>query len=230
MGRPSPDRERATPIGDVERALRRLAGGASGHAASITVGARAIDRDDIGSLHPVELEAVARAVPKRQREFATGRALLRELLGTTEAIPVNRDRSPDWPPGVVGSLAHDRSVAVAAVATDARIRALGIDVEPDDPLTPEMSAAILRHDERELDAHLAFALKEAAYKAWSTLGGPILDHHDVRVRLLGDDDHRSAGVERFSAEVVDTTFGTTFGGMFCRTQGRFLVLVIATDN
>ncbi|MBK8333258.1 MAG: hypothetical protein IPL07_12960 [Acidimicrobiaceae bacterium] len=56
------------------------------------------------------------------------------------------------------------------------VKSLGIDVEPTDPLAAEIGGVILRDDERAMDAHLAFALKEAAYKAWSTGGGRMLDH------------------------------------------------------
>ena len=134
----------------------------------IVTGARLITPDDLGGLRVEERAAVANAVPGRRHEFASGRTLLRELLGTSEAILVGPTRAPRLPAGVVGSLAHDRALVVAAVSHDPTVSALGIDIEPTDLLTSDMARVILRDDERDVDAHLAFTLKEAAYKAWST--------------------------------------------------------------
>jgi hypothetical protein len=220
----------------IDEALRLLAGG------RVMIGARAVDEHDIDLLLPAELAHVARAVPKRRREFATGRALLRALLGTDEAIEVADDRSPRLPLGVVASLAHDAHVAVAAVSTDPSVRAIGIDVEPDDPLSDDMARTILRPEETGLDAHLVFALKEAAYKAWSGLGGDLLDHHDVRVTLTADPPADPAtdpaaealadvpapnGAVRpsgYRAEVLRTR--TRFAGRFVGAAGRHLALVV----
>jgi len=181
----------------------------------IVTGSRLITPADFESLHMSERAAVANAVPVRRHEFASGRALLRDLAGTIEAIPVGPTRAPLLPPGVVGSLAHDRLVAVAAVSRDPSVAALGIDVEPTEPLATEMARVILRDDERALDAHLAFTLKEAAYKAWSTGGGRMLDHHEVRVSVEG---------WSFTATVLPD--GRELRGRFATVAGRHVALVI----
>jgi len=151
----------------------------------VVVGVRRIDAGDIAHLHPIEIEHVARAVDQRRAEFATGRALLRSLLGHDGPIPVGPDRAPVLPHQAVASLAHDRELAVAAVSTTSVVRALGIDVEPADPIAAEVAALILRPDESGIDAHLAFTVKEAVYKAWSRLGGRMLDHQEVRIEITG---------------------------------------------
>jgi len=208
-------------VSELDDALRALARG------RVTVGARAIDEHDVGALFPEELAHVARAVPKRRNEFATGRVLLRSLLGHHVAIGVAEDRSPLLPPGVVGSLAHDSTYAVGAIATDPAIRAVGIDIEPDGPLGDDIARAVLLPEERHLDAHLVFTLKEAAYKAWSALGGEILDHHDVRV-TLGTADRSSSGPAHvpaeFHAEVLRT--GLRLDGSVVGATGRHLALVV----
>lgn len=183
--------------------------------AGVVTGVRCIDDHDLAHLLPEELAAVSSAVALRRREFASGRALLRELIGTDRAIPVGVDRAPMLPPGVAASLAHDRQVVVAAVTWSADI-VLGIDVEPVDPLDADVAALVLRRDEAGIDAHLAFTLKEAAYKAWSRGGGRMLDHHDVRLTL----DHGC-----FSAEVVDD--GIQLVGRFARGDDRWIALVVA---
>ncbi len=181
----------------------------------IVTGARLITPDDLGVLHGEERAAVAHAVPGRRHEFASGRVLLRSLLGTSEAIPVGPTRAPLLPPGVVGSLAHDKMVAVAAVSRDPAVMALGIDVEPTDPLPAEMARVILRDDEEALDAHLAFTLKEAAYKAWSAVGGRMLDHHEVRLSLDG---------ASFTATVLPAE--RQLRGRFATVAGRHIALVV----
>ncbi len=194
---------------ELDEALRALA------PATVRTGSRCIDDADLGQLTPSEQAAVQRAVAKRRREFATGRVLLRELLGRPDAIPVDARRAPVWPAGFCGSLAHDDRYAVAAVTDDPAIRALGIDVEPTVPLGRDLAALILRQDEGALDAHLAFSLKEAAYKAWSGLGGRLLDHLEARVTVHGD---------RFEALVVDD--GVRLHGRFTTVDDRTVALVV----
>ena len=181
----------------------------------VKTGCRKIDAADIDALTSEERAAVRTAVPRRQQEFATGRVLLRQLLGTQVAIPVRPDRAPDLPPGVIASLAHDDEFAIAAVSTDDVVAAVGLDIEPTDPLAPDIAELIVRPDEGEIDAHLAFTLKEAAYKAWSTAGGRILEHHDVRLVIDG---------RRFTAEVVDD--GSHLDGRYVGVGGHWIAIVV----
>ncbi|MCU1503874.1 MAG: phosphopantetheinyltransferase component of enterobactin synthase multienzyme complex [Ilumatobacteraceae bacterium] len=198
---------------EIDRALASLA------LPGVVTGARLIDGRDLARLFPVEAASVGRAVDRRRHEFATGRALLRELLRRDVAMPVRPDRAPQLPPGVVGSLAHDADVAVAALSIDARFTALGIDVEPATSLSAEIAAVVLRADEAGLDAHLAFTLKEAVYKAWSSGGGTLIDHHAVRLTVEGD---------RFSGEVLAA--GARFHGRYAGAAGRWLALVVVSRS
>jgi 4'-phosphopantetheinyl transferase EntD len=194
---------------ELDQALRALA------PPTVRIGSRCIDPSDVARLEPVELAAVEQAVAKRRNEFATGRVLLRQLLGCRDGIAVTEGRAPRWPAGFCGSLAHDRECAVAAVTDDPSIWALGIDIEPTAPLAADLARLILRPDEAGIDAHLAFSLKEAAYKAWSATGGRLLDHHEVRLTI---------GDGRFVAAVVDD--GVTFAGRFAIVGDRTLALVV----
>lgn len=194
----------------VDEALRSLA------PRWVSTGSRTIDIADLHQLWPKEREAVARAVPKRQAEFATGRALLRQLIGDNVEICVRPDRRPEFPAGVTGTLAHDRDIAIAAIATRPSCRALGVDIEPFAVLTPDEALMILRPEERHLDAHLVFVLKEAVYKAWSSLGGGLLDHHDVAVEV--DDSGRD-----FSA--IAGSVSLDFFGSYIAVAGRHVALV-----
>lgn len=190
-------------------ALRSMAGPA------VAIGVRKIDEIDVAALFPAEAAQVARAVPKRVVEFATGRALLRELIGERCQILVGPDRRPILPEGICGSLAHDDSFAVAAITSDPGVDRIGIDIESNASWEPDLAAAIVRVDEPGLDAHLAFTIKEATYKAWSTSGGPILEHRDVRVRLSGS---------QFRAEVL--VDGAVLAGSFACVADHWLALVV----
>jgi 4'-phosphopantetheinyl transferase EntD len=196
---------------DLGLALRTLA------PASVTTGWRSIDLSDWAALQPFERELVARAVPRRRAEFASGRALLHDLLDDREPITAEENRMPRWPTGVRGSLAHDDRWVVAAVSRDAEVAAVGIDIEPMTPLSAELAAVILRPEERALDAHVAFVLKEATYKAWSALGGGLLDHHDVLVSVNG---------LRFRGCVLESR--TAFDGRYCIVGDRAIALVVVT--
>ena len=189
----------------------------------VLTGARLISALDGDLLGDAERSLVVNAVATRQREFATGRALLRDLIGTSESIMIGPSGAPVWPQGVTGSLAHDRSVAVAAVGRLSTIAAIGIDVEPIDELPADMARVILRHDEQDIDAHLAFTLKEAAYKAWSSLGGRMLEHHDVRLHLAGHEPDDSVG-RRFAATIV--TDGRTLEGRWTSVDGWLIAIVV----
>lgn len=181
----------------------------------VATGVRAISAHDMAQLDAAELTAVANAVEHRQHEFASGRVLLRQLMASRLPIAVGRSRAPVLPPGWVGSLAHDRAIAVAAVSQSPNVAGLGIDVEPDEPLAADIARMVLRPDERRMDAHLAFTLKEAAYKAWSTTGGDFLDHHDVRLEVDG---------RRFSALVIAAQ--RSIDGIFTTVSGRHLALAV----
>ena len=197
----------------VARSLRRIAT-ASGHD-QVTIGAREIDDADIATLHAAERAGIASAEHVRAREFASGRALLRELIGRDVAVPVGHDRRPVLPRGVVGSLAHDRDLAVGAIAPRDRYIAIGVDVEPVRVVDDDVAEIIRRPDEGAIDPLLAFCLKEAAYKAWSNSGGGFLEHHDVAVRLDGAE---------FDAVVLRSGFSLRGGWAY--VAGRWLALVV----
>ena len=198
-------------LGAIESALADLVHPAGPQLRS---GVRRIAEVDEQRLFDVELQTMARFAPSRAREFAAGRLLLRELLGAAVAIPVAANRAPVLPAGFVGSLAHDDQFVVAVVSDVCQVGALGIDIEPMDRLSPEVSRLVLRPDET-IDAHLAFTLKEAAYKAWSSLGGAPLEHHDIRVHI--DDGSFTAHMVTGQARVT---------GLYRAVAGRWIAQVV----
>ena len=152
----------------------------------------------IERLHPQEREQIAQAVASRRREYAAGRALARALLrqmGLDDAPLLNGvDRAPQWPAGVVGSIAHCHSLCVVAVAPEALINSLGLDVEPAFALPEGAASRVLSTREHvrisrlpeEVRAYAdraVFCAKEATYKALYPRLHTFLEFHDLDVEL-----------------------------------------------
>lgn len=192
-------------LGDVLRSLasERCSGGW-----------RPIDVGDVATLTIAEAAIVGRAVLRRRAEFASGRALLRGLIGADIELLRASNGAPVLPAGFVGSLAHDREIVIGVVAPAATVRAVGIDVEPVQELDPGVAELVVRPDDVVPDPLTAFVAKEAAYKAWSCLGGEMLEHHDVRV-VVDDDLYRA----ELRGEMV-------VRGELGRAAGRLLAAVI----
>jgi 4'-phosphopantetheinyl transferase EntD len=143
------------------------------------------------ALLPEEFGAFAASVIKVRRASGAARTVARKLLsrfGQAErAIPKSTAGMPVWPDGIVGSLAHDAQVAVAAIALRREFLSVGVDVEPAEPLDPDLLDIVATTREREnipddpCGGRVLFSVKEAVYKAVYPLDGVFLDHHDVEV-------------------------------------------------
>lgn len=123
--------------------------------------------------------AIARAVPLRLAEFTAGRAAARRAmlaLGLPKAaIPVGPDRAPVWPAGVVGSISHIDGICAALVGRTGAINAIGLDLELNDPLDPDLWPEVctraelaalgqLNGEAQGQTARLIFSAKECCYK------------------------------------------------------------------
>ena len=154
---------------------------------------------DVADLWPAEAECVQRAVPKRMREFAAGRACarhaLRELGIEDFALLAAHDRQPIWPSSIVGSITHTTGYCAAAVAPRRLLAGIGIDSEQVDQVGRELWDTICRPEEaswrdtlpaeqRQAAAALLFCAKEAFYKYQYPLSGEWLDFHDLRVEPM----------------------------------------------
>ncbi len=160
-------------------------------------GCSLVARSTVGPAPPLDAgeEAhVAKAVAKRRREFAFGRACARralELLGMApSALPVGPDRAPVWPPAVVGSITHCQGLAAAAVAPRRALEGIGIDAELAEPLERDLRRLILTERERTWIAHteapangdwakLVFCAKESVHKCIAPITGIMLDFLEV---------------------------------------------------
>ena len=155
---------------------------------------------DLGAqVFPEEEAALGRAVEKRRREFATGRACARRALAQLGiaplAIPSGPRGEPQWPEGVVGSITHCTGFRACAVARATEVETLGIDAEVDAPLPGGLLADIASPRERRWIARLGsqapavswdrllFSIKESVYKAWFPLTGRWLGFEDAEVEV-----------------------------------------------
>ncbi len=159
----------------------------------IVAGHRLISPGDEHALMPEEAAAFAGSVVKVRRASGAARIVARTLLaqlGHPEcAVPRSPSGAPIWPAGIIGSLAHDSRVAVAAVAMRRDVAAIGIDIEPSEALPSELLEIVAtpaerrRMDDDPYGGRLLFVAKEAVYKAVYPLDRTFLEHHDVEVRL-----------------------------------------------
>jgi 4'-phosphopantetheinyl transferase EntD len=159
----------------------------------ILVDHRLIADGDELALLPAEVAAFAGSVLKVRRASGAARIVARMLLSRfgrePHAIPKSTAGMPVWPEGIVGSLAHDAKVAIAAMAAQPEFQSVGIDIEPAEPLAPDLLSIVATAKERDrieddpFRGRLLFSIKEAIYKAVYPLDRIFLDHHDVEVNL-----------------------------------------------
>lgn len=153
---------------------------------------------DAGSLLQEEAAHVARASPKRLREFATGRACARRALAelglTGVALAAAPDRSPRWPESVVGSLTHTDGYCAVVVGRKERISGIGVDAEGrgkvdsslwDLIFTPiEIARLTALPPQRQPDtATILFSAKETFFKCQYPLTQEWIDFRDVAIDI-----------------------------------------------
>lgn len=162
------------------------------------IAVEAVPEDWDAPLAPGEEEAVAQAIERRRREFAAGRACAHRALGLlgapVAALPAAADRTPQWPPGVIGSISHARDWCAAVVARAGALRGIGLDGErlitgeraeifPFIARPAEWAALgpLASEADRQWAGTLLFCAKEAVYKAQYPVTGLALEFDDVEI-------------------------------------------------
>jgi phosphopantetheine--protein transferase-like protein len=158
------------------------------------------------ALHPDERAHADDLPPGRQPSFAAGRVALRAAVQAIARDPAEAarlaahaclpadDGAPLLPPGVLASISHKRTLAVAlaAPAPLTGAAALGVDLEEDRRLRVDISRRVLTERERARAAALPpaerdrclirhFTLKEAFYKAVNGFGLARVSFRTVEV-------------------------------------------------
>jgi enterobactin synthetase component D len=160
----------------------------------------------LSPLYPLPA-ALQRAVLKRQVEFLAGRVCAQQALEMLTgdrpvAIPMQPDRAPAWPSGIVGTITHTANYAAALVASARHYQGLGIDCEV--ILSPEnlpLQKYICVPDELEAlhTAHpdwtparlltLVFSAKESLFKCLYRSVLKIFDFSAARLVALDGVEH-----------------------------------------
>lgn len=159
----------------------------------VLVGHRLISPGDEWALLETEAATIPSSLPEVRRASGAARMVARELMARLgyPPLPVLKEHSgmPIWPAALTGSLAHDDQVAVAAVARERDAAAFGIDLEPAEPLAPDVLEMIATPRELNrigwdpLGGRLLFAAKEAVYKAVYPQDRAFLEFRDIEVNL-----------------------------------------------
>lgn len=141
--------------------------------------------EPIGAPDPTSLPAeeralIAKAVPKRRREFAAGRLLARRMLSEFGRPPQPLLRGEHgavpWPKGIQASISHCEPWVAVAMTASPEISGVGLDVEYAKPLEEKYWHVIMTSEDichleswpeetRATVAKRMFGAKEAAYKA-----------------------------------------------------------------
>ncbi|MFJ5772734.1 4'-phosphopantetheinyl transferase [Streptomyces sp. NPDC093094] len=153
-------------------------------------------------LFPEEAARMARAVPQRQREFASVRVCARAALERLGVAPVpllpDRRGAPQWPAGVVGGMTHCDGYRAAVVARTGDAASIGVDAEPDRPLPEGILEAVALPAERRMVAELAsrrpgvhwgrllFSAKESVFKTWYPLTRRSLEFEEAELTVSPD--------------------------------------------
>ena len=149
-----------------------------------------VELDDTSPLVGDEVAIAAALGPVRRREFVSGRAALRSLLGEPVAIVADDRGAPQLPAGWVGSISHKGERAAALIAPAGQ-GFVGLDIElaapPRQPiekriLTPREQQRV--SDGRDVTRH--FAIKEAIYKAIDPMVRRYVGFTEVELEIAAD--------------------------------------------
>ncbi|MGH1340645.1 MAG: 4'-phosphopantetheinyl transferase family protein [Nannocystales bacterium] len=190
--------------------------------------------EPIGNPDPAELPAqelalIAKAVPKRRREFAAGRLLARRMLrefGMPEQ-PLLRGKhgAVPWPAGIQASISHCGPWVGVAMTDAAEISGVGLDIELAKPLEEKYWHVILTEEDmchleswpqqaRPLVAKRIFGAKEAAYKAQYPSSGLFLPFSAMWIAV-------DSGLQQFNATFRQDASPWSVGDVL---SGRFAML------
>ena len=140
-----------------------------------------------------------------QKRFIAGRVAARRLLRKNQisdsfALLRSKEGAVIWPTGIVGSIAHTDTAAVAAIAEIRPVHSIGVDIEPSErDLKEGIEKRILTETEKDWVQKapdqiktrllITFSAKEAIFKALSPIGAGkfyFLDAELLPVAPQGD--------------------------------------------
>jgi len=199
--------------------------------AGVAASAGAI-RNAVMPLSAVETVHTRHMSPLRLREFSAGREHAKRALGKlglpAPGLPVGPGRAPQWPAGFVGSISHAGELVLAVAAPRTLLRAVGVDVEPAEPLDGDLLRRVCRPEELARlatspdlaeRARLVFSAKESVYKCLAPESGIFLEFEDVEVLF-------EPGANAFRARghgpAVELLARSALTGAFVRAGGYWM--------
>ena len=204
--------------------------------AIVTVGYSAsAPRSILQRVPAIERHCLDRVGPARRCSFIAGRIALRAALTwvgkSSDGIGISRLGAPQVPKGFVGSVSHSTGVAVAIAARDFGYR-VGIDIERLDRWRPYLMARTLGEAEhldcwsmpvglRVPETAIRFSIKEAAFKAASSLTSAALAYEDLEVTGVYSN---TEGFRRAALEHSGTFAGLAMVGAVT-VEGQFVIAV-----
>lgn len=179
---------------------------------------------------------LAQRSPRRRQQSLAARTLARrtlEELGLPPAaLPPTEQGQARFPPGSVGSLSHCDTAVAAVVAAHAHCAALGVDVEPAQPLPEDAAQLVASASERAALTRLPggwpvwgralLGAKECVHKCVNPLSGAWLEFDEVEVLL---DPHSSFTVRPLSVAARQALNGKVQG--FVQRLDEHLLCVLA---
>ncbi len=159
-------------------------------------------------LHPEERAFAETLGEKRKKEFIVSRSLCQSILRQMEIkdwpVLVGKDRMPNWPKDICGSISHTKKNVYVAIVKNWYCDSLGIDAEERSRLQKKHWKLCLTEREiKEIEAlpenlhietaTLAFSAKESFYKYQYPLTKLWLGFHDVEIAEINEDSQHFGG-------------------------------------
>ncbi len=201
--------------------------------------------EPIGDPDPSQLPAqeqalIAKAVPKRRREFAAGRLLARRMLTEfgrpAQALLRGEHGAVPWPVGIAASISHCEPWVAVAMTAAPDISGLGLDIEYAKALEEKYWHVILTQEDmchleswpektRPVVAKRMFAAKEAAYKAQYPTSQEFLPFSAMWIRVSADLESFEAS---FRTDAGPWRTGDVLAGRFSTLQDHLVTAVVAS--
>lgn len=196
---------------------------------------------DPTALPPEEQALIAKAVPKRRREFAAGRLLARRMLGELgvpdQPLLRGEHGAVPWPDGIQASISHCGPWVGVAMTSAPEISGIGLDIEFAKPLEEKYWHVILTEEDmchlqswpqesRPGVAKRIFGAKEAAYKAQYPTSGLFLPFSAMWIAV----EQGLAGFEAtFRQDAAPWRTGDVLAGRFA-VLGEHVVTAVVSER
>ena len=196
-----------------------------------------------GIQRPAEL---ANATARRHCEFIAGRHCASQAIQSLQQspdsasqaqIPMQPDRSPRWPGGIIGSISHSDGRAMAVVGSADKYAGLGIDCETllTDSGATEITDMVLEPLEKALLLNrqgdfgflltLAFSAKESLFKALSPSFTVVKSFHDFSIYSISANKLILRPTKRLNGNWSETT---EFRIDYTRQEKQLLTMAVIT--